>query len=279
MGRDHPMVKTQYFSEEIDAEAGMFPPERQALMVGEHAHRTAPLANGAGIYALLLDVAGEDERASDDPNAISDGDWRDSTALTIVEIDLATVADPGLRAPVYRVLDRRLWTGMKHTLLYGQVRALAELWRARHVVVDATGVGAGLASFLARALPGRVVPFVFSSASKSKLGWDFLAACDAGRFKDWKPDEQSAGEAERWRSIFWRQVEACQYSAREGPGSLLTWGVPDGTRDPESGEQVHDDLLLSAALCAVLDGLEWYGGGAGRWIPARDPLEEMDCGF
>lgn len=279
LGRDHPMVKTQFFSEEIEAEAGMFPPERQALMAGEHARRTAPAADGAGIYALLLDVAGEDESASDRPGAISDGDRRDSTALTVVEVDLATLADPGLRAPCYRVLDRRLWTGVKHSALYGQVRALAELWRARQVVVDATGVGAGLASFLERALPGRVIPFVFSSASKSQLGWDFLAACDAGRFKDWKPGGRSAGDAERWRAIFWRQVEYCQYSVREGPGRSLAWGVPDGTRDPATGEQVHDDLLLSAALCAVLDRLEWYEGGAGGFVPGRDPLEEMDGGF
>ena len=32
MGRSHPMVKTQFFSEVIDGEGGMFPPERRALM-------------------------------------------------------------------------------------------------------------------------------------------------------------------------------------------------------------------------------------------------------
>ena len=36
-GRNHPFVKTQYFCEEIDAECGMFPPARQALMRGDHA--------------------------------------------------------------------------------------------------------------------------------------------------------------------------------------------------------------------------------------------------
>jgi len=41
----------------------------------------------------------------------------------------------------------------------------------------------------------------------------------------------------------------------------MRWGVPDGTHDPQTGELMHDDLVLSAALCAVLDGEEWTGGG------------------
>ena len=36
LGRNHPMIKTQFFSEEIDAEGGMFPPERLAKMQGTH---------------------------------------------------------------------------------------------------------------------------------------------------------------------------------------------------------------------------------------------------
>ena len=40
LGRSHPMVKTQYYSEDIDAEGGLFPPERLALLYGSHpAHR------------------------------------------------------------------------------------------------------------------------------------------------------------------------------------------------------------------------------------------------
>ena len=43
LGRNHPMIKTQYFSEEIDAEGGLFPPARAALMHGSHSPRFAPL--------------------------------------------------------------------------------------------------------------------------------------------------------------------------------------------------------------------------------------------
>lgn len=63
LGRNHPMVKTQFFSEEIDAEGGMFPPARRSLMMGQHKRQHAPTPGH--IYALLLDVAGEDETAGD----------------------------------------------------------------------------------------------------------------------------------------------------------------------------------------------------------------------
>ena len=65
LGRQHPMVKTQFFSEEIDAQAGMFPPGRQALMKGDHPARTDP--EPGKTYAFLIDVAGQDEQLSPSP--------------------------------------------------------------------------------------------------------------------------------------------------------------------------------------------------------------------
>ena len=42
LGRTHPLIKTQYFSEEIDAEGGMFPQERIALMQGNTSPSCSP---------------------------------------------------------------------------------------------------------------------------------------------------------------------------------------------------------------------------------------------
>ncbi len=271
LGREHPTIKTQYYSEEIEGEGGMFPAERQALMRGRHAPRTAP-ENGHAVYALLVDVGGEDSGAGSGELA---NPGRDSTALTVVEVDLSTLSDPLLRAPTYRVVDRRVWTGANHAALYGELRALALHWQARWVVVDATGLGAGLASFLSRALPERVIPFQFSAASKSQLGWDFLALCDSGRFLE--ADPGSAGGPARFAALqeqFWQQVRHCRSEPRAGPGRGLAWGVPDGTRS--GGELLHDDLLLSAALCAVLDRQHWYTGGGALVAPRIDPLEQID---
>jgi hypothetical protein len=204
-------------------------------------------------------------------------------------VDLATLADPLLKAPTYRVVSRLLWTGVRHTALYADLRALIIHWRAACCVVDATGVGAGLASFLHKALPGVVVPFTFNSSTKSSLGWDFLSLIDSGRYKEYQDSAgaegygamltQGAGEAYNLASLqalFFRQAQYCAYQVQPGPGKRLSWGVPDGQRDPETGSLLHDDLLLSAALCARLDTQPWPAGTAPVVIPARDPLDDMD---
>ncbi|NMB87415.1 MAG: hypothetical protein GYA17_03580, partial [Chloroflexi bacterium] len=220
LGRSHPMVRTQFYSEEIDAQGGMFPAERLALMQGSHPRQRAP--RPGQVYALLLDVAGEDEAARSAAGELSNP-GRDLTALTVVEVDLASLGDPLLKAPTYRVVARRQWIGVRHTRLYAELRAQAELWQPRYLVVDATGVGAGLASFLDRALPGKVLPFVFNAATKSRLGWDFLAVIETGRFKDWAP--AGAGE-DADREAFYRQAQACVMDVQTGPEQRMQWGVP-----------------------------------------------------
>ena len=274
LGRTHPMVRTQFFSEEIDSEGGMFPAARRQRMQGDHPALDKP--SPGRIYALLLDVAGEDEAAEqggDPANWALHSPGRDATALTVVEVDLSSLDDPQLRAPGYRCVQRRQWLGVRHTDLYAELVGLAEQWQARWLVVDATGVGAGLAAFLRRALPGRVAPFQFNAASKSKLGWDFLSVVDSGRW------QEPAGTANGLDSLFQRQLQHCQYAIATGPEKRMSWGVPDGTRDPASGDLVHDDLLLSAALCAVLDGQPWGSSSPALVVPGRDPLQDLDSGF
>ncbi len=165
LSRSNPMVRSQFFSEEIDAESGMFPAGRIMLMEADCSRpaRFTLQPDQHKIYALLLDLAGEDEAISSLPlfQGAEFGSERDSTALTIVEVNLESLADPLINAPTYHLAGRRLWTGVKHSQLYGEIKALAELWHARKLVVDATGVGAGLASFLEKGLPGKVIPFIF----------------------------------------------------------------------------------------------------------------------
>ena len=273
LGRYHPMVRTQFYSEEIDADAGMFPQARQQLMHGSHAAVDAP--QPGRVYAFLLDVGGEEsargmtEAQMDSP--ASSGLDHDSTALTVVEVDLSTVADVALRAPTYRAVLRRSWQGEGQPALYQQVRSLVDAWKPRRVVVDATGIGSGLAAFLQKAYPSRVRPFLFTTASKSNLGWDFLSVCDTGRFKDYTPVPADGNQRQ-----FWQQVTACQMETAEGPGHRIRWGVPDGTSDPASSQPIHDDLLLSASLCALLDGEKWSRPSiSGGFIQAKDPLEDI----
>lgn len=278
LGRQHPLVKTQYFSEEIDEGAGLFPPDRLRLMQGDHLPQAGP--EPGVTYALLVDVAGEAEQPLVSPAQMAESQ-RDSTAATLVQVELASLSDPAVQAPVYRAVWRREWVGVKHASLYGKLQALAELWRAVYIVVDATGVGAGLASFLERRFPGKVLPQVFSLKSKSDLGWAFLAVVESGRYREplIPPDHPELGEQAAFQRRFWAQARACTQQVMDGPGRLLRWSVPEGQRDPVTGERLHDDLLFSAALCAALEGRAWQAPGKAILIRGRDPLEEIDKGM
>jgi hypothetical protein len=270
MGRQHPLIKTQYYSEEIDAQLGMFSGMRQVLMQGSHAPLERPKAGE--IYALLLDVAGDVEGnvvGAAAKASLEQKTGRDATALSVVRIELSSLGDPLLCAPTYQVVQRYLWSGVSHSSLYGQIKALVELWQARYVVVDATGVGAGLASFLGKAFPQRLIPVTFNSKSKSELGWRFLAVVESGRYKEYLPEKRDDLQAQ-----FWLEVEHCQSTVQDGPGRLMRWGVPPSTRHAASGEIIHDDLLISAALCSYLDLCHWGIAESGV-IPAADPLQGM----
>ncbi|MCJ7520027.1 MAG: hypothetical protein MUO42_10225 [Anaerolineaceae bacterium] len=291
LGRNHPMVKTQYFSEEIDAEGGLFPPERCAMMKGAHLPLLAP--EEGKLYAMTLDVAGEDEAIVLDPEDLTLKDLsnprRDSTALTVFEVDLTTIDDPLISKPTYRVVFRKEWIGKKHSTLYGEIKAIAELFDVRFLVVDATGVGAGMSSFLAASLGEKVIPFEFNISTKSSLLWDFLGIIDSGRFKDYRSPLQEQGaeipEVRRLHGaitegiagsigVFWEQVDFCQFEILPGPQKRVKWGVPDGTRNPATGELVHDDQLISASLVAVLDQQDWTFSAPTFVINARDPLDD-----
>jgi hypothetical protein len=58
-GENHPFIQTEYFLKELDGNGGLFGAERRALMVGSHPRRES--AEAGKIYALLVDVAGENE--------------------------------------------------------------------------------------------------------------------------------------------------------------------------------------------------------------------------
>jgi hypothetical protein len=198
----------------------------------------------------MIDVAGEDE-AGGSRNAFAAGKRRDATALTVVEIDAA----PG-RDTVYRVVNRQLWNGARHTALRDELTYLArDVWRADRVVIDATGIGAGLASFLDERLgdrgSGKVIPvekFHFSAKSKSQMGWDLIGLIDTGRYKEYRDDAAPGTPEQRITEQFWAECKGIQYETLEGPNRMMTWGAVG------SG---HDDLVLSAALVTRLDGLDW----------------------
>jgi hypothetical protein len=218
-----------------------------------------------GPCSFLLDVAGMDESRL---NPLHSSDFglgnpgRDSTALTIVQIDLSSLAT--LQRPTYHVVARHSWVGENHLSVFGKIKALAETWHPQHIVIDATGVGEGLWAMLDRAFPARVIPVKFSQTEKSELGWRFISIIETGRFRDHVHTDEVR-----------LQYSRCVSEILPGPLQIMRWGVPDGTRGPD-GELIHDDFILADALVAKLDALEWYISFPSVMIQPCDPLLDYD---
>jgi hypothetical protein len=271
LGRQHPMVRTQYYSEDIDSEGGLFPPERLALLYGIHPPQVNP--EPGQVYVMTLDLAGEDENIQDPEHLANPG--RDATALTIARVNLDTLTDPGLLLPSYDIVYRRTWVGVKHTEIYGVILSMAATWAVKHIICDATGVGAGFTSFLTRRFGEKVIPFTFNSKTKSDLGWAFLALVDTGRLKTYAPDPQAYDSLNDLHDQFILQLQNIQFEIRPGPDKKIKWAVPEGARDLATGELIHDDIAISAAMIALCDQLRWSVSVPSAVVKAADPLDDM----
>jgi len=159
---------------------------------------------------------------------------QDSTVITIGELDFS-VCDEVQKQPRAKVMEHYRWTGKKHPELYPRlVDILKNVWKCKRIVVDATGVGQPVASFLKSTLGSRVEPFTFSAPSKSELGFGLLAAVNSGRLKMYTADGSSEYQE------FWFEMERAKSQYR--PSQTINFYV-----DPGEG---HDDFLMSLALLA-----------------------------
>lgn len=258
LGRNHPMIKSQFFSEEIDTQGMIFNASRLAMLQGNHSPQEAPIQNH--IYCFLIDVAGSDESKPDSEST------RDSTTLSVVEVDLSSIDDYTIAKPIYRIVKFYEWINQDQKTLYAIITNLAKFWNVRHTIIDSTGIGAGLSDFLSAILPN-VIEFTFTNPSKSMLGWNFISLIETGRL-------QLYTAADPLHDKFLNQLIHIQSEINSGPNRILSWSVPDGTRDTATGNLVHDDLVMSTALVSLLDEQPW-GAAESTVIAAYDPLTEL----
>lgn len=254
LGRDHPLVRTQYFNEEIDAQTGMFPPARRALMRGDQPARDAAIPGE--ICLFTLDVAGQDEASFHNAEEhYMRNPGRDAVSLTIASVDLSQMDT--VQAPIFRIVHRLQWTGLNHLDVFARLCALADAWKPQRIIMDATGVGEGLWALLDRRYPTRVTGIKFSAQKKSEIGYRFLAMIGTGRVRDCTPSPQVDA-----------QYAACIAEILPGPQRRMRWGVPDGVR-------IHDDIVLADALLAEADALGWSAASPALLVRAPDPVPGM----
>jgi hypothetical protein len=237
LGEEHPLFRTQYALLPITHGGGFLSRQQIALVLGEHQRQSQP--EGKRTYIAGVDLAGEHEQemAVGETPVNGRGRGRDSTVITIAEAD-ARLPSLGGQAtnpsqPVLKVVEQYQWTGTPHSQLYTQMTdILRNVWNCHRIVVDATGIGQPVASFLRKELGSRVIPFVFTSKSKSDMGFELLSFINSGRLKLYKQD----GSQEYQETLF--ELERAR--ARYRPNQTMNFYV-----DPQEG---HDDFLVSLAL-------------------------------
>ena len=261
-GRQHPLVKTQYFCERIDAISGMFNARRMALMQADQPEQEQPTKGH--IYSFLIDVAGVDEAVLELDGMSNPG--RDKTTLSIVDIDLSNLDIAQL--PTYRVVKRMEWHGDNHVDIFGASVAMVSTWQPQYIIIDSTGVGEGLYSMFTKKYPTRAVPVKFTQQRKSEIGYGYLAIIDTGRMKLCAMTEEIR-----------EQYTNCQSEILPGPAKTMRWGIKDGTRGA-SGLLLHDDYILADSLATQLDLLDWFIPMDTTIIqPTEDILDEMDKAY
>ncbi|MFC2022281.1 hypothetical protein ACFLTR_03625 [Chloroflexota bacterium] len=229
LGENHPLFLTQYCLLPIRGGGGFLSLQQRAQLQGIHTRQYQP--ESKKIYVAGVDLAGEAEE-EEGARLRALKPRQDSTVVTIGELDFS-IGNDVQKQPRAKVVEHYWWTGKKHTELYSQlVDILKNVWHCRRVVVDATGVGQPVSSFLKESLGSPVIPFTFTQQSKSELGFSLLAAVNSGRLKMY------AGDGSTEYQQFWFEMEKARSQYR--PSQTMNFYV-----DPAQG---HDDFLMSLAL-------------------------------
>jgi len=233
LGDEHPLFRTQYALLPITRSGGFLLRQQIALMLGEHERRSQP--DGKRTYVAGIDLAGEHEAetAGGETPGNDGARGRDSTVITIAEVDARPALNALSAAPVLKVVEQYQWTGTPHSRLYTQMtHLLKDVWKCHRIVVDATGIGQPVASFLRKELGSQVIPFVITSRSKSEMGFELLSFVNSGRLRLYRQD----GSREYQQTLLELEKARAQYR----PNQTMNFYV-----DPQEG---HDDFLVSLAL-------------------------------
>lgn len=232
LGKDHPIILTQYELKEIDQYGAFLSDAQRESLVGGYLRRRSP--GGAYTYAMGIDVAGESEMGTDELLR-NLAPRKDSTVITIVRFDWSQW-HPLFRHPAVQIVDHVWWTGHDHRTQYIDMARIIQRWNPLKVVIDGGGVGAGLASFMKSRFGSRIEVFSPNGTTVSKLGYHFLSLVNTGRIKMYREDGEQSPEAKE----FWFEMGHAQREMK-GQG-LMNFFLPENVG--------HDDYLKSTALAA-----------------------------
>lgn len=234
LGEDNLAIQTQYMLRPISGAGYFLNALQQTLLQGMHRWEDSPQSDGW--YIAGMDVAGEDRQNPDPTHSIHPigtsytRSKRDSTVITIGRVHFNE-----LNLPCIEIVHHQWWTGLPYGQQYAATAALIERWNIRSLAIDATGLGAGLASWLVDHFGDeRIIRFTFTRPSKSRLAYALLALINSGRLKLYTLHSAPRQTYEEC----WKQLRQARYR-------LPAPEILDIYVDPTAG---HDDFLISLAL-------------------------------
>lgn len=187
----------------------------------------------------------EDENTNDiSVVGIDLGKAKDSTVVTVLGVDwdnpIVLDKSPDPEVPDFIVYNTwvRGWMeiqGDDWNSQYEQLMDYLANWRVGACVMDATGVGNPIYDRVAVNVSFPVIPYVFSTQSKSALMKFFDSHIKAGRFR------YPAGEQVRETKLFQHFYEQFITALKSYNGQHLVVSAPNS-------RNAHDDFVFSAAL-------------------------------
>ena len=232
LGENHPLFRTQYALLPISRGGRFLSRQQIVLMMGTHPRLKEPQDHKVP-HIAGIDLAGEREETRE--AALTAAKVKlDSTVITIAQMETTQRSEFLLAEPTLNVVEQYQWTGIPHSKLYPQMVDILKKWNCHRILVDATGIGQPVASFLRKELGSKVKPFTFTQRSKSDMGFELLSFVKSGRLKLYKGD----GSNEYRETMFQLEKAKAQYR----PNQTMNFYV-----DPQEG---HDDFLMSLALVA-----------------------------
>jgi len=197
LGREHPIIQTQYLLNTVDTVARLITDAMLEQMRGHYPHQDQ--ATPGQLYAMTIDPGGS---------------GADPTAVLVARVH-ATGA-----LPKYDIARRYTITQTATTReVLDQLNHLIDLWQPSAIAVDTTGLGAPICDMLHHSQITRVT---FTPQTKSELGYDLTAAILTGRIHDHGDATEESAEFERQAAATIRELK---------PDGRMTWGAPPPKHD------------------------------------------------
>lgn len=254
LGETHPIFQTQYCLIAIAALGRLFSAADIDGMMGGHSRRTEP--RDGKYYVAGVDLCGADEM---DASLVLQGKAstkKDSTFITVAEVTYVTNPLTMQKYPALTVVDSMMMGG-RHPLTAADeiYRFVYQKWRCMHVVVDARGVGEGVAKIIEARRPDTTTALKSTTEDVSRLGFNLIAAAKNNRLRLYRDD----GAADTRELL--KQTRLCQRELL--PSGRMRFYAPTTQQlvvETGAKEYIHDDAVKSLSYC-VEAGEKWLYSG------------------